>query len=221
MFRALKTKHDTPKYGLIYHASLVGQAAPKHKGKISRVLAAKASLSVRQDALGTDLFSFSVFFFLLFRVLFLIEVLTNTHTYTHTGDSDGVTIALEHKAKVENRLRVLEGGAARAISGTAKSEASQVAHTPVAAVTYNDAADVTTEKKKKKKKDKEASPVKAEPTPEKKKKKKKEKEAAVAAETPKSEKKKKRKRDEEAVAVPVEAPKSEKKKKKKKAKTEQ
>lgn len=188
LFRALKTKHDTPKYGLIYHASLVGQAAPKHKGKISRVLAAKASLSVRQDALG---------------------------------DSDGVTIALEHKAKVENRLRVLEGGAARAISGTAKSEASQVAHTPVAAVTYNDAADVTTEKKKKKKKDKEASPVKAEPTPEKKKKKKKEKEAAVAAETPKSEKKKKRKRDEEAVAVPVEAPKSEKKKKKKKAKTEQ
>ena len=26
LFRALKTKHDTPKYGLIYHASLVGQA---------------------------------------------------------------------------------------------------------------------------------------------------------------------------------------------------
>ncbi|KGB75750.2 nucleolar protein 58 [Cryptococcus deuterogattii R265] len=26
LFRALKTKHDTPKYGLIYHASLIGQA---------------------------------------------------------------------------------------------------------------------------------------------------------------------------------------------------
>lgn len=26
LFRALKTKHDTPKYGLIFHASLVGQA---------------------------------------------------------------------------------------------------------------------------------------------------------------------------------------------------
>ena len=37
LFRALKTKHDTPKYGLIYHASLIGQAAPKHKGKISLV----------------------------------------------------------------------------------------------------------------------------------------------------------------------------------------
>jgi nucleolar protein 58 len=52
LFRALKTKHDTPKYGLIYHASLIGQTAPKHKGKISRVLAAKTSLAVRVDALG-------------------------------------------------------------------------------------------------------------------------------------------------------------------------
>jgi nucleolar protein 58 len=52
LFRALKTKHDTPKYGLIFHASVVGQAAPKLKGKISRVLAAKTSLAVRADALG-------------------------------------------------------------------------------------------------------------------------------------------------------------------------
>lgn len=52
LFRALKTKHETPKYGLIYHASLIGQAAPKFKGKISRVLAAKCALSIRVDALG-------------------------------------------------------------------------------------------------------------------------------------------------------------------------
>ena len=52
LFRALKTKHETPKYGLIYHASLIGQAAPKFKGKISRVLAAKSALSIRMDALG-------------------------------------------------------------------------------------------------------------------------------------------------------------------------
>ena len=38
--------------GLIYHASLIGQAAPKNKGKIARVLAAKCSLAVRVDALG-------------------------------------------------------------------------------------------------------------------------------------------------------------------------
>jgi len=34
LFRALKTKKDTPKYGLIYHASLVGQTNPKMKGKV-------------------------------------------------------------------------------------------------------------------------------------------------------------------------------------------
>merc|ERR1712072_242029 len=52
LFRALKTKKDTPKYGLIYHASLIGQSQPKFKGKISRVLAAKCALSIRVDALG-------------------------------------------------------------------------------------------------------------------------------------------------------------------------
>jgi hypothetical protein len=50
--RALKTKHETPKYGLIYHASLIGQSQPKFKGKISRVLAAKCALAIRVDALG-------------------------------------------------------------------------------------------------------------------------------------------------------------------------
>jgi nucleolar protein 58 len=55
LFRALKTKHDTPKYGLIYHvrsvlqncaseinqlgqASLIGQAPPKLKGKVLLLL---------------------------------------------------------------------------------------------------------------------------------------------------------------------------------------
>ena len=52
LFRALKTRQSTPKYGLIYHASIVGQSQPSHKGKISRVLAAKLSLCARVDALG-------------------------------------------------------------------------------------------------------------------------------------------------------------------------
>ena len=52
LFRALKAKHETPKYGLIFHASLVGQAGVKNKGKISRVLAAKSALACRYDAFG-------------------------------------------------------------------------------------------------------------------------------------------------------------------------
>ncbi|XP_036396352.1 nucleolar protein 58 [Megalops cyprinoides] len=54
LFRALKTRRDTPKYGLIYHASLVGQTTAKNKGKISRMLAAKAALAIRYDALAED-----------------------------------------------------------------------------------------------------------------------------------------------------------------------
>jgi len=51
----LKTQKQTPKYGLIYHATIVGQSAPKLKGKVSRVLAAKLSLCTRVDALGEQL----------------------------------------------------------------------------------------------------------------------------------------------------------------------
>lgn len=54
LFRALKTRKETPKYGLIYHASLVGQSNPKFKGKISRMLAAKTSLAIRYDALAEE-----------------------------------------------------------------------------------------------------------------------------------------------------------------------
>jgi len=186
LFRALKTKHDTPKYGLIYHASLVGQAAPKFKGKISRVLAAKTSLSERMDALG---------------------------------DSDGVTVGLEHRLKVENRLRRLEGGQPTKISGQGNNSSSSnnnsktpQRHEPAKNVaTYNDAKDVVLaaapaaagedkDKKKKKKKAKvkeeEAAPRPAPAAP-------------PAAEAP-SEKKKGKRYFEEAAGE------GEKKKKKKK-----
>ncbi|VYS68053.1 unnamed protein product [Arabidopsis thaliana] len=50
LYRALKTKQATPKYGLIYHAPLVRQAAPENKSKIARSLAAKSALAIRCDA---------------------------------------------------------------------------------------------------------------------------------------------------------------------------
>jgi nucleolar protein 58 len=52
LFKAMRTKHATPKYGLIYYASVIGQTPPKLKGKISRSVAAKCSLCIRYDALG-------------------------------------------------------------------------------------------------------------------------------------------------------------------------
>merc|ERR1719384_1349459 len=54
LFRAMKTKSATPKYGHIYHASLVGQSNTKMRGKIARSLACKASLAARVDAFDHD-----------------------------------------------------------------------------------------------------------------------------------------------------------------------
>ena len=68
LFRALKTKGNTPKvchpsatapevwpvltqfqYGLIYHSSFIGRAGPRFKGRISRFLANKCSIASRID----------------------------------------------------------------------------------------------------------------------------------------------------------------------------
>ncbi|KAF2400026.1 Nop-domain-containing protein [Trichodelitschia bisporula] len=49
LFRALKTKGNTPKYGLIYHSSFIGRTATKNKGRISRFLANKCSIASRID----------------------------------------------------------------------------------------------------------------------------------------------------------------------------
>eukprot|EP00088_Acartia_fossae_P040255 TRINITY_DN418_c0_g1_i7.p1 TRINITY_DN418_c0_g1~~TRINITY_DN418_c0_g1_i7.p1 ORF type:complete len:559 (-),score=231.82 TRINITY_DN418_c0_g1_i7:63-1739(-) len=116
LFKALKTKHDTPKYGLIYHASLVGQAGTKMKGKVSRMLAAKAALACRVDALGEE---------------------TNTD------------LGMEHRAKLESRIRQLESGNITRISGTAKQSAKFDRHeTKSEVVEYKAAADVTMPKKR-------------------------------------------------------------------------
>jgi len=115
LFKALKTKHDTPKYGLIYHAQLVGQASSKMKGKVSRMLAAKASLATRVDALGEE---------------------TNTD------------MGIEHRAKVESRIRQLESGQTTKISGTAKQSAKfDKFETKSEVVEYKAAADVTIKRK--------------------------------------------------------------------------
>merc|ERR1719193_1608237 len=49
LFRALKTKSNTPKYGLIFHSSFIGRAGAKNKGRISRYLANKCSIASRID----------------------------------------------------------------------------------------------------------------------------------------------------------------------------
>lgn len=49
LFRALKTRGNTPKYGLIFHSSFIGRASTRNKGRISRYLANKCSIASRID----------------------------------------------------------------------------------------------------------------------------------------------------------------------------
>ncbi|KAI1291980.1 Nucleolar protein 58 [Halotydeus destructor] len=131
LFRALKTKHDTPKYGLIYHAQLIGQSNPKLKGKMSRMLAAKSALACRVDALG---------------------------------ESTSTELGVEHRAKLESRLKFLEEGGVRRISGTGKGKARAEKYEHKSQLhQYKAAADSTMapSPNKKKKFDKEVKPEEA------------------------------------------------------------
>ena len=56
LFRALKTKGKTPKYGILYHTSFIGKASPKNKGKISRYLANKLAVCSRIDYFTSERF---------------------------------------------------------------------------------------------------------------------------------------------------------------------
>lgn len=179
LFRALKTKSDTPKYGLIYHASLVGQAAPKNKGKISRVLAAKCALGIRVDALSDD------------------------------AEPVETTVGYEGRAKVEARLRQLEGGSFGSSDGNLKAKKT-AKYDPVAAKTsasgsnYNDSSDMIMD---------DASPAKEEKE---KKKKKKDKRKSKGGDKEEDEAPKKKKRKVDDDDSDEKEKKAEKKKKKKK-----
>ncbi|KAK0527744.1 Nucleolar protein 58 [Tilletia horrida] len=124
LFRALKTKHDTPKYGLIYHTSLVGQAPQKLKGKMARMVATKAALSIRLDALADG--------------------------DSTTNPAEGATIGADARIRLESRLRALESGAGlsslRSVAAAAgngyKQQAFKLSNgNGSAAATYNAGAD--------------------------------------------------------------------------------
>ena len=72
LFRALKTRGNTPKYGLIYHSSFIGKAKSKDKGRVSRYLANKCSIATRLDCFSGENFSAEM------RNYFLLCVLVST-----------------------------------------------------------------------------------------------------------------------------------------------
>lgn len=231
LFRALKTRRDTPKYGLIYHASLVGQTTAKNKGKISRMLAAKTSLAIRYDALGEDTnaeMGVENRAKLEVRLRYLEEkgirrisgsgkAVARADKYQHKSDvkvydpsGDSTLPTVSKKRKIEE---VEEGEEEeKPVEAKAKKVKRE-------APTEGEAETETPKKKKKKEKKKAEEEYKPEeeemavsPAEETTKKKKKEKKRA-AEEEPKEE-------EEEAPVSPVEETTEKKKKKKKKVKEE-
>merc|ERR1712025_645380 len=140
LFKALKTKHDTPKYGIIYHAQVVGQASAPLKGKASRMLAAKAALACRADALFESLEANNKEKDVKFDPEFLEK-----RDRINKGE-----LGLEGRTKVETRIRMLEGGTSYQVSGTAKAKTKFEKYEMKSEVQeYKTAADNTLPKKRK------------------------------------------------------------------------
>merc|ERR1719495_1553787 len=176
LFKALKTKHDTPKYGIIYHAQVVGQASAPLKGKASRMLAAKAALACRADALFESLEANNKDKDVKFDPEWI-----DKRDRINKGE-----LGLEGRTQVETRIRVLEGVHSLQVSGTGKAVAKFEKHEMKSEVQeYKPAADNTLKRKIKEETETANEPVKkikveddaAEETPKKKKKKKKNKES--------------------------------------------
>lgn len=54
LFKAMRARKKTPKYGIIYQTKLVANANGRAKARIARALAAKSALCVRVDALAEE-----------------------------------------------------------------------------------------------------------------------------------------------------------------------
>mmetsp|Transcript_4881 Transcript_4881/g.14167 ORF Transcript_4881/g.14167 Transcript_4881/m.14167 type:complete len:525 (-) Transcript_4881:122-1696(-) len=186
LFRALKTKGNTPKYGLIFHSTFIGRAQQKNKGRISRYLANKCSLASRIDNFSDE--SSTVFGEKLRdqveeRLAFLSE---------GTTPRKNIDVMQEAIKEVKKRLRKKKKKDAAAADGEVVEEG------------------VVEVAKKKKKQAAEEAPAEEAPKKKKKREAEAEPEEAAAEEPPK---KKKKKAEAEAEPAEEEAPKKKKKRK--------
>jgi len=159
LFRALKTRGNTPKYGLIFHSSFIGRAGAKNKGRISRYLANKCSIASRIDAFSED--STTVF------GSKLKEQVEERLKFYETGDLprknvDVMNEAVEEaaaetkkKKKKDKKKRKLE---------EADATLNTTADTTAADTTVEESDEPPKKKKKKKNKENEPEPV-PEPEP--------------------------------------------------------
>ena len=211
LFRALKTKHDTPKYGLIYHAQLVGQSSTKLKGKVSRMLAAKAALACRVDALGDDVNSDlgAEHRAKLESRMRVLEAGGMTRL-SGTGKQKAKFDVYQNKSEVRQYSAAADSTLPSKRKGAEDAGASPITPKRVKVEEVPEAAAETSEKKDKKKKKKTKEEAAAAPEPE------EEEPSTSSSEKTKKKKKKAKKEVEEPMEEEPAAPSPEKKKKKKK-----
>merc|ERR1712240_388043 len=178
LFRALKTRGNTPKYGLIFHSSFIGRAGAKNKGRISRYLANKCSIASRIDAFSED--STTVF------GSKLKEQVEERPKFYETGDLPRKNVDVMNEAVEEAALETKKKK--KKDKKKRKAEEANATLDTTADAADTTAADTTVEeseppKKKKKKKNKENEP---EPEPV---------ETIIEAAGDESAKKKKKKKD--------------------------
>lgn len=152
LFRALKTKGNTPKYGLLYNSSFIGRAGLKFKGRISRYVANKCSIASRIDCFSeslTDKFG-----------LQMKEQVEERLRFYETGEAprkniDVMKAVIETMGDESSKRKAEDTPAADKKKKKKSKEAEEeaVPTTPAAAAAP---ADTETGEKKKKKKGKEA-----------------------------------------------------------------
>merc|ERR1712192_297748 len=181
LFRALKTKENTPKYGLIFHSSFIGRAGAKNKGRISRYLANKCSIASRIDCFSEE--STTIF------GTKLKEQVEDRLKFYETGDLP--------RKNVEVMAEAVEEAAEDAKKKKKKEKKKRKAEGAEESVEEEEVAAATEEeppkKKKKKNKDKKAVAEAAETTVN--------TTADLEDETPKKKKKNKKEKKEEEVEV--------------------
>merc|ERR1712020_516129 len=148
LFRALKTKGNTPKYGLIFHSSFIGRAGAKNKGRISRYLANKCSIASRIDCFSEE--STTVF------GSKLKEQVEDRLKFYETGDLP--------RKNVEVMAEAVEEAAEDAKKKKKKEKKKRKAEDTEESVSEEASTEEPPKKKKKKNKDKEVAAEAAETT---------------------------------------------------------
>merc|ERR1712088_1255564 len=180
LFRALKTKGNTPKYGLIFHSSFIGRAGAKNKGRISRYLANKCSIASRIDCFSeshTKVYGEK-----------LKEQVEDRLKFYETGDLP--------RKNVDVMEEVMEIVKEEAKSKEEKEKKKRKAEDTEEPVSEEAATEEPPKKKKKKNKDKDVGAEAAETTVN--------TTADVEDETPKKKKKNKKNKEEEVEAAAAE-----------------